>query len=528
MIIPKCENTDCINECAKSVTTGKYTRFCSAKCKCTMNSKKGKEKREQTFLKKYGAKSNLSVPEVREKMKTTMLEKYGVDHPMHIDASKQKMYQTKEDRYGDGNFNNREKFKNTMSEWDSEKIEDINRKRKETVLEKYGVEYITQSESMKSKSKETILERYGVDNVSKSPIIIEKIRKTHLTNYGSHFQQKHISSETLDKLSDKEYLINNANRSLKDIAIELGVTYYTVSYWYNKLNIERTFSEYNKSLAEIEINNWIHDKGFETLSNVRNILDRKEIDIYVPQLKLAIEYNGLYWHCESNISNHYYHLNKLNECNENGIDLIQITDYEFINKREIVLSRLSSKLGINNKIYARNTIIKYVSHDECVDFLERNHIQGSVNSSVRLGLYQDNTLVAVMTFGKSRYNKKYDYELLRYANILNHNVIGGASKLFKYFLNKMNPSSVISYCDLRWNTGNLYEKLGFQHTHNSDPNYWYTYQHITLESRVKYQKHKLDKILSKFDPLLSEWENMLNNGYDRFWDCGNSVYVWSK
>lgn len=526
--IPKCENNECTNDCAKSVTTGKYTRFCSTKCKCTVNSRKGQEKREKTCIERYGAKSILMVADVREQIKSTLLERYGVTHPMHSDTIKKKLDQTKEERYGDSKYNNREKFTATMAEWDDEKRIEIDTKRKTTVLERYGVEYTTQSEQMKSRSKETNLQRYGVENASQSPEIIEKIKRSHIEKYGAYYQQQHISSDSLTKLSDINYLRENASRSLKEIAIELGVTYYTVGYWYEKLNVVRTFDNYNKSLAESEINEFIKSHGYTTITNCRDILKRKEIDIYIPELKLGIEYNGLYWHCESNISDKHYHSNKMRECNEFGITLMQITDYEFINTKEKVLSRISSKLGVNNKIYARNTTVKTLSANECSDFLDENHIQGSVNSSIKLGLYHEDILVAVMTFGKSRYNSKYEYELLRYSNLLNTNVIGGASKLFKYFITTYNPTSIISYCDLRWNTGNMYEKIGFKYTHTTEPNYWYTYQYCTLESRVKYQKHKLSKLLPIFDPELSEWENMVNNKYDRIWDCGNSVWEWTK
>jgi hypothetical protein len=137
-----------------------------------------------------------------------------------------------------------------------------------------------------------------------------------------------------------------------------------------------------------------------------------------------------------------------------------------------------------------------------------------------------NVLVAVMTFGKSRYNPGYQYELLRFSNSLGVSVIGAASKLFKHFVEKYQPHSVVSYSDLRWNTGNMYAQLGFAHVRNTAPNYWYTRQHLTFESRVKYQKHKLEKLLSSYNSSETEWENMVRNGYDRYWDCGNSVWGW--
>ena len=133
-----------------------------------------------------------------------------------------------------------------------------------------------------------------------------------------------------------------------------------------------------------------------------------------------------------------------------------------------------------------------------------------------------------MTFGKSRYNKKYEYEIIRLATLINNVVIGGCSKLFKHFINKYKPSSVISYSDRRWfGEATVYKTLGFTLLRTASPNYFYTKDYILLESRVKYQKHKLKKFLN-FSNDLTEFENMKNNGYDMIWDCGNDVWVWQN
>ena len=160
-------------------------------------------------------------------------------------------------------------------------------------------------------------------------------------------------------------------------------------------------------------------------------------------------------------------------------------------------------------------------------FFNDNHIQGSAGASFFVGLEFDGSIVAAMSLGKSRYNS-YQYELIRFCNIKNVNVIGGASKLFKFSINYLNIDTIISFCDIRWGTGNVYEKLEFRHIRNNDPSYIYTNKYKTLENRIKYQKHKLQKILPVFDNNLSEWENMKNNGFDRYWNSGNAVFVWQK
>jgi hypothetical protein len=132
-----------------------------------------------------------------------------------------------------------------------------------------------------------------------------------------------------------------------------------------------------------------------------------------------------------------------------------------------------------------------------------------------------------MNFGKPRFNKKYDWELLRYCTKKYTTVVGGASRLFDFFKRNY-AGSIISYCDLRYSTGQLYQLLKMKLLHQSAPNYFYTKDCIVLESRNKYQKHKLVKLLSNFDPNLTEAQNMFNNGYRRIWDCGNLVYVFDN
>jgi hypothetical protein len=159
--------------------------------------------------------------------------------------------------------------------------------------------------------------------------------------------------------------------------------------------------------------------------------------------------------------------------------------------------------------------------------LDENHIQGNTYSSVNIALFYQNKMVELITFGTPRFSKKYQYELVRLCSLQNHSIVGGVSKIFKYFVKKYNPNSVISYNDKRWGTGAVYSNLGFKFSHASSPNYWYFKSgDLTLHSRVKFQKHKLQSILNVYDSSLTEWENMIVNGYNRIWDCGNNIWEW--
>ena len=285
---------------------------------------------------------------------------------------------------------------------------------------------------------------------------------------------------------------------------------------------------YNKSIAENEVLEYCQSLSPNVLSSNRQIIKPLELDIYLPNHNLAIEYDGLYYHSSDSTEteNKDYHLNKTNLCQEQGIQLFHIFENEWLDpfKQNIWKSIIKNRLGKSSRIYARKTKVAQITSKDKKQFLIDNHLQGDCASSVNLGLYLGDELVSVMTFGRSRYDKKIDWELLRFCNRLENSVVGGASKLLKAF-RRENVGSIISYADKRRSRGGLYKALGFTLSHKSEPNYFYFGNNsMKLESRIKYQKHKLEKVLDKFDSELTESENMYANGYRKIYDCGNQVW----
>jgi hypothetical protein len=201
---------------------------------------------------------------------------------------------------------------------------------------------------------------------------------------------------------------------------------------------------------------------------------RKEIDIYLPDLKLAFEFNGLYWHNEL-YKQINYHKNKTEECEKMNIKLIHVYEDDWLYKEDIVKSKILNLIGKSNKIMARKCVIRNVNDELSKSFLIRNHLQGFVKSDIKLGLFFNNELVSLMSFNS--FDKKKDekniYDMNRFCNKLNFSVVGGASKLFKHFIKIHKPVTVISYADRSWSNGNLYEKLGFKFIHNTEPDYCY-------------------------------------------------------
>jgi len=278
------------------------------------------------------------------------------------------------------------------------------------------------------------------------------------------------------------------------------------------------------SRAEQEIFEFISSYFSDAVQKDRNIISPLELDIIIPSNKIAIEYCGLYWHSENGgHKGRKYHLNKLERCANVGYRLITIFEDEFMFNKELVFDRLKYILGIseNDSIYARKCEIKEITPKQARDFCKQYHTQGYVGSKVRLGAFFGNELVAVMTFSKpsiakGNYNTN-QYELSRFCTV--GNVVGIASKLLKYFENNYTPETIFSYADRRWSDGGLYNKLGFEFSHYSTPNYWY----IVDGKRV--HRFAFRKSVIGGDKSLTEWEIMQSNGYDRIWDCGNYKFM---
>jgi hypothetical protein len=284
-------------------------------------------------------------------------------------------------------------------------------------------------------------------------------------------------------------------------------------------------------LGEIELYNFIKEllPEYDIIQNDRKILSGKELDIYIPDKNIAIEFNSLYYHSElSGGKDKEYHLNKTNRCNELGIKLIHVRDIEWYYKQDIIKKRLSHILKpAVKKIYARNCEVILLDKSQKNKFLNENHLQASDKSQIWLGLKYENEITSVMTFGSLRsimgsINIKNNYELYRYTST--YHIIGGASKLLKFFIKTYNPSKIITYSNLDWGYSSFYEKIGFIYASQTPPNYWYI-KNGKLTHRSNFQKHKLRDKLVKFDKTLTEWANMQINGYDRIWDCGSLKYT---
>ena len=525
------------------ISTG-YSKFCSDACRQVHYKqmllkhygvvnvfalKSVKDKIRQTCLQKYGTANASQAESVKQKIRNTNLQKYGVTCTRSAECVKQKCKQTRLSKNDNGKFNsttaiqkmkqtNLEKYGTTLAMNNSEIRKKITQQR----IEKYGCEYYTQTQEYHDRVKQTCLAKYGTAHHLASKSVIEKRIAAYRNTIFEKYKQ--LISDTLISLNRHDgvnCICNECNKEYK-CSYDVFVKRLHANLPTCNTCCKRALSTHSgSSHAELELYEFVVSLDSSAEQSNRTILQGKELDIYSEKHKLAIEYNGLYWHSELFKSKNY-HYRKTIDCKQLGIQLIHVFEDDWLYKKDIVKSRLTQLFNCtHNRIYARNTVIQEISAKDCNEFLDSNHIQGSCQSKYRYGLYYNNELVSVMTFGKSRF-KKNEFELLRFCNKLYTNVVGGASKLFKHFLqDHLDITNIVSYADRCWSAGNLYEKLGFMLIAETMPNYFYIVDN-NRENRINYQKHKLVK--TGADINLSEHEIMLQQHMYRIYDSGNLKY----
>jgi len=277
---------------------------------------------------------------------------------------------------------------------------------------------------------------------------------------------------------------------------------------------------------EFVLNNY---KG-EVIYEETKVISPLSLDIYLPEKKLAIEYCGTLWHSSKYIEDDKYHQDKMIKCQEQGIRLITIFSDEWKTKRTIVENRIINVLGNSEKIYARKCKVKQIENKQALEFCDQYHIQGKGQCNIAYGLICGEKLVSVMTFSLPMVSKNasgYDYELNRFCSKIN--VVGGASRLFKTFL-KDNPDKVIvSFCDLRWGTGNVYDVLGMEYLETTRPNYYYVGNLTNWERKHRFgftKKTLKDRYNCNVEGTEEQMAQSL--GLYRIYDCGHRKYIWRK
>jgi hypothetical protein len=517
-----------------------------------LKSEEIKDKKRKTNLERWGVEHTLQNKEIRDKIKKTLLEKYGVDHNFKSEIIIENRKETYLKNWGVDNPSKSEEIKDKKREtsiknWgvdNPNKSEEIKEKKRETNIERLGVEYPMQNLDVREKSKNTLLEKWGVEHNSKldfvkegmkvnnlekwgveytlqSKEIRDRIEKTNLENWGSNTPRNN------DKFRKNNFIISKDKNYIKYLgtnnslfSCDKGHEFEIASSnYHSRLKSKIPLCTIchpignSRSIKEDDVYNYI--SSIYNGNIIQSYRDGLEIDIYLPELKLGFEFNGLYWHSEEYKSKNY-HREKTDYFSERGIRIIHIWEDDWDLKSDILKSQISHLLGYSERIMARkctvrNIDIPYISSD----FLNKNHIQGSDKSSIKLGLFSGDSLVSVMTFNNLEGRTKMEeggWNLSRFCNLRGLSVVGAASKLLGYFIREWNPKRIVSYADYNWSIGNLYDKLGFSVVSISRPDYKYLYEGKRVH-KSNFSKRKM-----KFS--VTETEYMEEMGIYRVWDCG--------
>ncbi len=438
------------------------------------------------------------ITRINNKRVLTNLERYGVDNVSSLYDVKRKKYETFNNRWG-GVF--------LQSNIIRDKIFNTN-------LERYGCVNPMSNDVVRNKMSNTNLERYGVENIMHLPSTVDYIKSLFFEKYGveSYFDTDEF------KNSDKyNPMSSDIFRTNTDISKYPGYIRYLGKFnsefrcdngkehnyeidsinFHNrkKLSIPicttcNPISSQN-SISECEVFDFVDSiYDGELISNYR---DRYEIDIYIPSLSIGIEFNGLYWHSDI-YKGKDYHNTKSKYFGDRGIRIINIWEDDWNEKSDIIKSQIRHVLNLTKKrVFARKCTIREIVDNTHVLFLKENHLQGHVASSVKIGLYHYDVLVSVMTFDQSEGRSKMsvgEWNLSRFCNIKGMSIVGGSSKLLKYFERKFQPTRIISYADKDWSVGSLYNILGFSLVKELPPDYKY----ILGGVRVNKQRFTLDRL----------------------------------
>jgi hypothetical protein len=439
-----------------------YRDYCSKSCSSLSTVKRDKIK--ETSQKRYGTDHPLSSTLVQEKRKTTNLERYGIGNPMKWSGSK--FIQIMNDKYGGINFSKNSRLKTEHST---------------TTLLNKRINYLASRSALIEDAKERNLE------------LISNLEDDYIWQESKLKWKCH----TCDKISSRV------------------LTRPGCDYCDPKSKPQQELTEFIRGLLPNE----------NIICNDRTVISPFELDIYIPGKKLAIECNGSIWNSTRFNDDKFYHLKKTLLCEQLGIKLMHIWDFQWYQQSEIIKNRITSSLGINKKIFARKCYIGEITTKLADDFLNQHHLQGTSRSSHSFALFYNDMIVGVMTFGNPRFNKSYQWELIRFATFNKTQIVGGASKLLNAFVKRYKPKNMITYADRLLSNGNLYIKLGFKKLRETNPGYFYINNHGKFFSRYQTMKAKLPKLLGKdLDLSQTEEQIMKTHHFYRVYDSGQLVY----
>jgi hypothetical protein len=505
--LPVCKNPSCGKTVKFINSTLGYRDYCSTKC--ISSDPLIKDLKQKKSIQKWGTKTPAESEEIKRKIINTNNKIYGANSPMSNELVQ-------------------EKSKKTLSKnW---RVENPSHS---DVIQKKRIDSFKKSD-FKKNFRQTSLERYGVNHPWMNPKIHKKTIEFFYSSYRKRILTKIDGTgfEFIDfKMDLSTSLIFKCPKCLSDFQILTWQFYFRVNSGISICTNCYPISQ-NSSITQIELYNFISENySGPIIQNAKNVIKPYEIDIYLPDLGIGFEFNGVWWHPDK-FRDKDYHRSKIDLAYQSGIKLYSIWEDEWCIKRDICKSFILNKLlKTQTKISARKCQIVEIDYKTSREFLDNNHLQGDCKSSIRLGLYNNNELVSLMTFSKLRLplqksqvkrNSEGVFELTRFCNKINTNIQGGASKLISYFIKKYKPNCIETYSDNLISDGKMYQKLGFDYSHTSNPGYWYLVDGIRSH-RFNWRKQKLVNL--GYDSSKTEVQIMSELGFPKIWNAGNKKWI---
>jgi hypothetical protein len=473
--------------------------------------------------------------------KTIMYQKYikniknGGYYSCSSKCSQDKVKSTSKSKYGEEYYTKTKEYSNRSKKTNNEKYNsdfyltsDVGKNKIEKIInDKYGVKNPFESNEIKEIIKIKNKQKWGNENPSKNEEIKKQISVSNKKSWDNKFKDYYKEKYNLDIISSSKLEYNilcgecNTNFSINRFLLSNRILLKTkLCTNCNPINSssgkENSLKDFIKEIYPNEI-----------VFNSKKIIPPYELDIYIPELKLAIEFNGLYWHSDI-FKDKYYHSNKWKMCKDKEIQLIQIWEDDWTYKTSIVKSILKNNMFLTKyKIGARNCEIKLINNKDAKSFLIENHLKGNYNSKFNLALYFNGEIKSLMTFGKLRKSlgssiSEDNYELIRFCNKKDYSIIGAASKLLKYFIKNFNPGKIITYHDKSLGLNSFYEKIGFELIEETKIDYYYVKSGIRVH-RYNFRKDKL--ISMGFDPNKTELKITKQLEIPRIFGAGNIKYA---
>lgn len=490
------------------------------------------------------------------KMREGTLKKFGVEYPQQSDTIQKKTKATVQSKYGVDNIAKVDSVRQTISSQVKASAQDALVKRKTTNTSVYGVPFANQHPSIKDKIKATNIQKYGNPSAASSPTVRAKIESTNLNRFGvkspleipevfnarftDEFKDARISTirekqtqRILTKLSFHGYELLEPYTQLHDGS---GWIRYKIKHLPCGLIFEddlfalprclECFHKHKRSFAENAYFEFI--KSLEPTAQAGVSIDGVNVDIWIPEKKIAFEYNGLYWHSVHNRPpkgrrSSQYHWKKTQEVAKSGGALIHIWEH---NDPEIVKSRISQVLGKSTQtIYARKLHLRSVGISEANDFFCLNHLDGSTPNQIKAyGLFNDEEMVCCLTVK----NRNQYIEIARFASKLHTSVVAGFSKLLAQVKKDFHDRIILTYANTDWTPNpenSVYSKTGFHIDGHTGPSLMFT-DFKQVFSREAFQKHKLkEQFPQVWDENLSATVILSAVGIYPLYDSGNWRFI---